>query len=303
MRITPNITAQNSLYNIQSSRTLLDSLQEKIASGKNINRTSDDPVTARLLMGLNDKIVASRQYSSNITKANIWLEMTNTALDGMYSYVDQAKKLVSSLASGTSDANTQQNAIQQLTLIKQQLVDLGNTQLDGVYIFGGGDIDQSPFHTGAPPYYRGDEVTLDIEIGQGMSETMNIVGSHVLAPGEATTHPYGTTDILDVIDDLITTITTNPTDTVALQAGAQNLYNGSVQLENAISTVATKLVRLDSAATMQKNIENTMLTSFDKAQTADYAELGVKLTQQRAAFEATLAATAKISQLSLLDYL
>ena len=55
--------------------------------------------------------------------------------------------------------------------------------------------------------------------------------------------------------------------------------------------------------TMQKNIENTMLTSFDKAQTADYAELGVKLTQQLAAFEATLAATAKISQLSLLDYL
>jgi len=38
MRITPNITMQNSLYNIQRSRALMDGIQEKIASGKNYSR-------------------------------------------------------------------------------------------------------------------------------------------------------------------------------------------------------------------------------------------------------------------------
>lgn len=303
MRITPNITMENSLYNIQRSRNQLNSLQEKIASGQNVNRPSDDPVTARLLIGLNDKMVAARQYNGNITKASIWLNMTNTALDGMRSFVNHAKSLVSSIASGTSDPNIQNNVLEQLKLIKQQLVDMGNTQLNGVYIFGGGTTSPAPFHTGAPPYYRGDETTLSIEIGQGMTETMNLIGSHILAPSEAATQPYGSADILKTIDDMITVIQTDPTNTAALQTGAQELYRGGIQLENAISTVATRLTRLDSAAKMNSNTQNTLMSIFDTVQAADYAELGVKLTKQQTAFEATLAATAKVSQLSLLDYL
>ena len=303
MRITPNITSQNSLYNIQKSRSLLDNISEKLASGKNINRPSDDPVGARLLMGLNDKLTASEQYTNNITKATIWNKMTSTALDGMYSYVNQAKSLVSSLASGTTDANIQQNAINQLTAIKQQLVDIGNTQLNGVYIFGGGNTTQAPFHNGAAPYYLGDETALKIEIGQGMTETMNVIGSQILAPGEASSQPYGSTDILKTIDDLIATITTTPTDTAALQAGAKELYKGGLQLESAISAVGTKSTRFDNAGTMNKSTQNTLLTIFDNVQTADYAELGVKLTQQQTAFNATLSATAKVTQMSLLDFL
>ena len=303
MRITPNITSQNSLYNIQRSRSQLNDLQEKLASGQNVNRPSDDPVTARLLLGLNDKLVATSQYSSNITKAEIWLNMSNTALEGMHEYVNQAKSLVSSLASGTTDTAIQNNAIEQLKLIKQQLVDMGNTQLNGVYIFGGGVTSQSPFHNGSAPYYQGDDTELNIEISQGTMQTMNLVGSQILAPSEAASQPYGSTDILQTIDDLITTISSNPTDTAALQAGAQQLYTGGLQIESAISTVATRLTRLDSAQNMNTATKNTLLTVFDQVQSADYAELGVKLTQQQAAFEATLSATAKISQLSLLDYL
>ncbi len=303
MRVTPNITSQNSLYNIQQSRTILNNLQEKIASGKNINRPSDDPVSSRLLLGLNDNLTATQQYNSNITKADIWLNMTNTALNGMHSYVNQAKSLVSSIVSGTTDPNIQNNAIDQLKAIKQQLLDMGNTQLNGIYLFGGGTTSPSPFHTGAAPYYRGDETQLNIEIGQEMTETMNLVGSQVLTPDEATSQPFGTTNILKTIDDLINTLTTDPTNTAAIQAGSEALYAGGLQLERAISTVATRLTRLDSAQTMNNNTKNTLLTIFDNIQSADYAELGVKLTQQQTAFEATLSSTAKISQMSLLDYL
>jgi flagellin-like hook-associated protein FlgL len=38
-------------------------------------------------------------------------------------------------------------------------------------------------------------------------------------------------------------------------------------------------------------------------QTVDNAKLGVQLSQQETAFNAALATTAKISQLSLLDYM
>jgi flagellar hook-associated protein 3 FlgL len=38
-------------------------------------------------------------------------------------------------------------------------------------------------------------------------------------------------------------------------------------------------------------------------QEVDYAKLGVQLNQQKIAFDASLSATAKLSQQSLLDYL
>jgi flagellar hook-associated protein 3 FlgL len=306
MRITPNITMQNSLYNIQQSRSLLDSIQEKIASGNNYSRPSDDPVAARLLVGINDKLTAGEQYENNIKKAEIWLNMTSTALEGMANYTNQAKSMAASLSSGTTDSNIRDSAISQLQAIKQQLVDMGNTQLNGVYLFGGGLNSTAPFTTsasGGPPatYYHGDETTLQVEISPGSTETMNMIGSQVLSASEATLQPYGSTSILGTIDQLITDITAN--NVTGIQAGIQNLYQGGKQLESAQSAVATRLLRLDGARSMNESTKNTLETVYSNVQNADYAKLAVQLTQQQTAFEATLAATAKISQLSLLDYL
>ena len=302
MRITPNITMQNSLYNIQHARTLLDGIQEKIASGKNYNRPSDDPVSARLLVGINDKLTAGEQYDNNIKKGEIWQKMTATALEGMTSFIYQAKSLASSLSSGTSDLNIRNNALTQIDAIKQQLVDMGNTQLNGVYIFGGGVTATAPFTVAGPPYYQGDDTELRIEIGPGSTETMNMVGSHVLAPGESTTGtPYGSVDILQALDDLRAAILAN--DVTGIQTGNEQLYQAGIQLESSQSALASRALRLDGAAKMNESTRSTLQQVYSNVQNADYAKLAVELSQQQLAFEATLASTARISQVSLLDYL
>ena len=45
------------------------------------------------------------------------------------------------------------------------------------------------------------------------------------------------------------------------------------------------------------------MTVYSSTQNVDYAKLGIELSQQQIAFEASLSATAKLSQLSLLDYM
>ena len=302
MRITPNITMQNSLYNIQHARTLLDGIQEKIASGKNYNRPSDDPVSARLLVGINDKLTAGEQYDNNIKKAEIWLKMTSTALQGMTDYIYQAKSLAASVSSGTSDVNIRNNALIQIDAIKQQVIDMGNLQHNGIYIFGGGVTATPPFTSGPPPpYYQGDDTELKVEIGPGSTETMNLVGSQVLTPDESASQPFGTTNVLSTLDDLRAAIFAN--DVPGIQAGVQSLYQAGIQLENAQSTVASRMLRLDGAAKMNESTRSTLQQVYSNVQNADYAKLAVELSQQQLAFEATLSSTARISQVSLLDYL
>jgi len=301
MRITPNITMQNSLYNIQRSRTQLDSIQEKIASGRNYNRPSDDPVSARLLVGFGDRLRVTEQHQSNIDKANVWLKMTDTALNGLGDTMYEVKRLAATITSGTDDLTFRQNTVTQLTNLRQQLADIGNTQLEDRYIFSGTATDTKPYDRnvqlppGTTAYYAGNSAASAIEIDINSIETLNIPGDQVL--GSDTTG----VNILEELDRLIEAINNN--DVTAIRAQANQMELGAQQIQRAQVTNATRISRLDVTAKMLANTRNTLQTVAGNIQTADYAKLAVEMTQQQIAFEATLSSTAKISQVSLLDYL
>jgi len=298
MRITQNMTANNSIYNLQQGRAKLDKLQELAASQTNINRPSDDPIGASLLLSIGDQLKAGDQYASNITKATTFLNVTGTALQGMADTVASAKKLVGGITSGSSDQTVLDNIAAQLTIFKKTLVDMGNTQVGNQYVFGGGN-GQKPFDA-ATAAYSGDETALNVQIGQSATQQMNIPGNQVLT-GTGVTTPYGTTNILQTLDDLITAVKTN--NVSGIQAGANTLEAGADQITKAQTEVASRQTRLDNTATMNTNNKNTLETIAGNVQNVDYAKLAVELTNQQTAFQASLSATAKVTQMSLLDYL
>ncbi len=305
MRVTANTSSENSLFYIQQGRAKLDKLQELISSGQNVNRPSDDPISTNLILGVADKIKTGDQFKSNIDKTQILLQVTSTALQGMADTLKLAKDLASSLVNGSSDPDIRSNAVNQLQALKQQMIDMGNTQFNDNYIFGGADNTTPPF-TGASPYYFGDETTLKVEIGNATTQQTNIPGNQLLtgssallpAPGII---PYGNTNIMQTIDQLIADVGAN--NAAGIATGSTALLAGSKQIQNAQNDIVTRIVRLDGAEKMNTNNRNTLLTIVGNVQNVDYAKLGVELTQQQTAFNASLSATAKITQLSLLDYL
>jgi len=293
MRITPNATAYNALYNIQQGRTKLDSLTEKLASQSNVNRPSDDPIASSVILDANTRLQATSQYSSNITKANTFLNMTSTALQGVSDTMTTIKKLVGTITSGTTDTTIRQNVVTQLTDLRQQLVDMGNTEYQGQYIFSGAKTTTIPF-SDSTAVYSGDTTVNSVAIDTSATEKMNITGDRVLTSTSGV-------NILQTMDDLIAAVNSN--NVSAIQTGAQNLETGFDQITNLQTEVASRLTRLDSASSMLSITKNTLETIRGNVQDADMYKLGVELTQQQTAFQASLAATAKISNLSLLDYM
>ena len=137
MRVTQNSSANNALYNLQQQRTRLDSLQESISSGQKVNRPSDDPIANGTLLNIGDRLKAIDQYSTNITKADSWVQFTATALTGMSDILSQTQKLIGTINSGSSDPSMRQSAHDQLVDLKKQIIDMANTQMGDQYIFGG----------------------------------------------------------------------------------------------------------------------------------------------------------------------
>jgi len=299
------MTADNALYYLQQGRLGLDQVQEKIASGNNINRPSDDPITTRQLLDLSSQIRSWEQFGDNIKSGNIWLNVTNTALTAIRAMISQAKSIAGSISSGSSDATLRNSVISQLRGLKSQLVDLGNTQLGDRYIFAGFKNSIPPFVTGSDPdplsatftpvQFVGDNQSPVIEVGEGLTASIATAGGELLSGSS------GGTDVLAVFDRLIQAISAN--DATAINTEAKGLDAAATQVDDAISRVAGKLLLLKNAEEVNTGNINTLKNVIGDRQNVDYAMAATVLSQQQTAFQAALSTTAKISQLSLLDYL
>jgi flagellar hook-associated protein 3 FlgL len=305
MRITPGMSADNGIYNLQQGRTAIDQLQEQIASGNNINRPSDDPLSTRQLLDLQEQIDSGEQYSSNITKAETLLNVTNTALTSMAALMQQVKKIAGDMVTGTLDAAGISAAATNLTQLQSQLVDMGNTRLGDQYVFAGYKTTQPFSSTGV---FSGTTDLLSVEIAPNSNVATTVSGGDLLRGGKppatvgsGATAGQGPIDILGSITALILAI--NNKDTAGIADGVKNVKAGADQITVAQSDVAGRLVRLDNMKSMIASNQNTLKTVFGDIQNVDYAKAGVMLSQQTTAFNAALSATAKLSQLSLLDYM
>ncbi|GFO65353.1 flagellar hook-associated protein FlgL [Geomonas paludis] len=305
MRITPGMSAENAIYNLQQGRTAIDQLQEQIASGYNINRPSDDPLSTRQLLDLQEQIASGDQYSSNITKAETLLNVTNTSLTSMATLMQQVKKIAGDMVAGTLDAAGTASAVANLTQLKSQLVDMGNTRLGDQYVFGGFSTSQPFSSTGV---FSGTTDIPQVEIAPNSTVGTTVSGADLLnggkpaaAVGSGATAGQSPVNILGSIDALILAI--NNKDSAGILDGVKNVKAGADQITVAQSDVAGRLVRLDNMKSMIANNQNTLKTVFGDIQNVDYAKAGVMLSRQTTAFNAALSATSKLSQLSLLDYM
>jgi flagellar hook-associated protein 3 FlgL len=303
MSITSNMTANNSIYNLQKVETTLNHLTELSTSEMNVNQPSDDPAATNTMLNINDSLNAITQYSTNITNATTALNVTNTALTGISDIIAQAKTLAASITNGTTDASTRQSDHDQLVTLKQQIVDYANTQSGNTYVFGGADSSTPPFSS-ASNAYNGDSTQSKVEVTKNMYQTVNITGDRLLE-GTGSNPSYGSTNILQTFDNLIAAVgdSTTASDTAAIQQGATDLAAGATQVNNATSDVAARLTRLTAMTTMNTNNQNTLENTVSNIQTVDLSTVGTELTQQETAYSAALSATATVAKMSLLNYL
>lgn len=296
MRVTQKMTSDNALYNIQQTRSRLDRLNQQAASSRNISRPGEDPIATRQLLDLDAKMRQGEQYRSNIVKANLWQKITDTALTGMSSVLSQTRQLAATITNGSSDPTIRQNAIEQFKALKQQMIDMANTENGEQYVFGGFETRNQPFNK-TNNTYLGSADAMSVEIGQNTSMQMNVRGDELLLG----TGSYGSVDILQTFDDLINSVTAN--NAAGIQTAATAIEGASSQINNASSEVASRTIRLASMDNLHQNQHNALLSIYSNIQTIDLAKIATELQQEQIAFEAALSATAKISQLSLLDYL
>ena len=145
MRVSENMKFNTITENMFKSQDSYNKLAEKIASLKEINRPSDDPIGMNKVLNLRKSRDSVEQYTRNMDGCESWLTITESKLSAAGGLLADARVVAIAQSTATSSAevrSAEAGAVQQLI---DEMLTLANSKYGGRYLFSGTKMDIDPF--------------------------------------------------------------------------------------------------------------------------------------------------------------
>lgn len=296
MKTTLTATYRTLQSQVNRSSLKLQQYQQTAASGIKLNTASDDPSSVASVLSIQSQMRSGERYQTTIASATSQLSNLDSTLDQFENLMVQAKEIVLASGNGALSQSDIETYAQQITLLKDEAYALANTQIEGKYLFSGYAINTKPFPDSTDPgNYQGDNNHTELQIGPSQKVVTNLTGSE-LFQGQG-----GGINIFELLDDLQQNL--GNLDTEQALSRLDDLEAGADQVRSYRSKIGITAKRLDDADIRMQDFADSMEEKLSSYRDADAIEAYTDLAQQEQALQAALSVTAKISQLSILDYL
>ena len=121
MQISSKLFNQQQLKQFSSTTEELQDLQNKIATGENILRASDDPVGSVELSGLNVVKKQIEQYERNVNSANDRLTLLDKNLENLSNIMIRAQELIIQASSDVLGASDREAIALEVDEMKEEI--------------------------------------------------------------------------------------------------------------------------------------------------------------------------------------
>ena len=312
MQISTNYLFERSTERMGLMQNDLAKSQAQIAARKQVLNPSDAPDQAAAIARLKSVIRRQDSYAVTINTTQARLEVESSVLESANSVLIRIKELAIQANSGTQSPISRQAIASEMKGLRNHLLGLANTQdTNGNYMFSGSQTRTEAFATQSDGsvVYQGDQTRMSVEVGEQRKITINRPGSdafvRVLRGSGAEVSGVG---FFQAIDDLTAAVYPGPQGMST--ADRNNLIRGLNEIDALHTGVI--LAQGDGGTNMQvleqqsATLDSTKLnlqTALSDIEDLDYASAITKMQQQLLSLEAAQASFAKISQLSLFNYI
>jgi flagellar hook-associated protein 3 FlgL len=298
LRVTDN-SADSTISRINTQRSRLSVLQERITTGKRINRPSDDPAGAEAVINLKTTQSEIEQFVRAAATANQKLTATDNGLNDYENILTRIKSLVSP---GLSDTTTPQGrsllAID-IESLRDRILSLAGSKNGDDYLFGGTRQNAPPFDpvTGIPANTPASSQYMQIEPGAN-AIAVGVTAETIFADANST-----------IFADLTAAA-------AAMRGTGDPAADRAVLINTMVRTdVYTNLsavaharvgVNLNLAENTIDRLKNNSLALDERVtsiEAADFAETALEFTNAQRVLEATLQTSAQQNRRSLFDFL
>jgi flagellar hook-associated protein 3 FlgL len=301
LRITNQMISRSVLSDLNDVSNRMSQTQQRLSSGKQITRPSDDPYGTSRALTLRSDVAGTQQYQRNVGEAVAWQNITDAALSKINDAVQRARELTVQAATDSAGQAARSSAAQEIDQLIETVKGEANASYGGRYVFSGTKTDTKPYAVGGSDAYAGDTGSVAREIGPGVSVQVNVLGNSLLGDGQAA----GDGKLLDTLRDLADHLRGGTTaDADALRNGdLKALDTNLAAITQARATVGATTNRLESADSRLSQVEESTTKLLSDVEDADMAKTMVDFSMQQNVYQSALRAGSNIIQQSLLDFL
>jgi flagellar hook-associated protein 3 FlgL len=194
MRVTNQLFFQNTQFNYRTTMNTLYSSNQKLASGLKIQYSYQDSGIYVDAMRLDYEASTLAQTKETSAKAQTFANNTDKAFNQFSSALDQFKvKLVQAANDGAMSATSREAVANDLEGIKNHLIDIANTSINGNFLFSGSATAIKPI--AADGTYKGNDESLNALVGSEVQLAYNIDGKNLFLGSSGDYHKSLTTNM------------------------------------------------------------------------------------------------------------
>ncbi len=313
MRVANNSYTDAILSQINLLTARQYSLQNQASTGLRLQSVSDDPAAMQNTLNGLSRRTAQTQYASNIATLQNRASSVYSVMQSLQSLTSRAGEIATLAGSPTASPADLNNYASEMNQLISQATQLMNTKdaASGQYLFGGTNSTQTPYTSTkdandviAGVSYQGNSSVNQVEIAPGVTVSVDVPGENTTGVGVhgLITDSQSGADLfnhlLSLRNNLLSgdTAAITATDSVNLQKDENNQlyqisYNGATQ------------THLNNAATFAAGQSSALDQMISNSSSADLVQTMVQLNQAQTAYQAALQSSAKIMQLSILNFL
>ncbi|WP_067473342.1 flagellin N-terminal helical domain-containing protein [Actinomadura hibisca] len=292
IRTTERSISTRVLNNLQNNLGQLAETQQRMSSGKMISVPSDSPTGTASALQLRGDVRVQQQYQRNVDDALGWLGTIDTALSSATTQLNGARDLVlQGISSGTGgSADAREALATEIDNIRSSLIGVANTSYLGRPVFGGTTGKATAYD--AAGAYTGDGGAVVRSVGDNTKIPVN--------GDAAATFGTGTGQLFTVLSDIAKHLREDPS---ALTADLARLDTASERVRTQAADVGARQNRVTQSESTVTDRLLTLKGQLSNIEDIDLPQTVTDLKLQETAYQASLAATARVVQPSLMDFL
>ena len=289
-RVTNQMTALQSQQHLQAGSVRLSQAQERATSLDKLSRPSDDPTATAEALRVKSLQSALAQHTRNVADGDGWLSTTDSALIAADSLMAKVRELTLQGANGALSPNAKEAVAVELEGLKADLLGVANTSINGRSVFAG--------TSDAGVAFRADYSWTGTA---GSSVTRRIGPETTVAVDSDGSAAFGTgaSSVFALIDDIATSLRTGG-DVASHLTTVDARVSGLRSVQSDMGARHAQLLRAEDTL---MDTKVTLEAQRAGLEDLDLGQAVLDLQLQNNSYQAALQVTAKVLQVSLMDFL
>ncbi len=303
MRVTNALITRSLSRRLLENQRLLAEAQERVATGKRVQKMSDDPTAGSAIMQASGQLRAIEQYRRNVNAIGSRVDAEESALDQITQLMTRAKELGIGQIGSTANAGSRDAAAKEVQQLFAQVLQLGNQRFGDEYLFGGSTAqDRVPFdatQTGTAPRF------VPLVAGapappQGVRVVEAGAGQVVAGPHDGKT-VFVDTKVLEVLHDLGAALDAD--DQAGIASAMTALETSFTGVQALVGEIGARQNQVDTIRTQLDALQQNLDVYRSDLSEVDMEKAITEMVGRQTAYQAAMLASSKVLGLSLTDYL